>query len=83
MPLKKYFILILIGLNVNLYAQTTYPTDYFGLPMDIPLFVSGTFGELRENHLHSGIDFKTQKIEGFPVMAIFPEVELPSSDLEK
>ena len=69
MPLKNYFLLILIFFNINLVAQTMYPTDYFGLPMDIPLLVSGTFGELRENHLHSGIDFKTQKLEGFPVMA--------------
>ncbi|MDP2088145.1 MAG: M23 family metallopeptidase [Flavobacteriaceae bacterium] len=67
--MKKYSLLILISINVNLFAQTIYPTDYFGVPMDIPLLVSGTFGELRENHLHSGIDLKTQKLEGFPVMA--------------
>lgn len=67
--MKNYTLLILISLNINLFAQSNYPTDYFGVPMDIPLFVSGTFGELRENHLHSGIDLKTQKMEGFPVMA--------------
>ncbi|MDO9260705.1 MAG: M23 family metallopeptidase [Flavobacteriaceae bacterium] len=67
--MKKYFFLILFSLSINLHTQTIYPTDYFGVPMDIPLLVSGTFGELRDNHLHSGIDFKTQKIEGFPVMA--------------
>ncbi|MDP3352751.1 MAG: M23 family metallopeptidase, partial [Flavobacteriaceae bacterium] len=67
--MKKYSLLIFISLNINLFAQINYPTDYFGVPMDIPLLVSGTFGELRENHLHSGIDLKTQKLEGFPVMA--------------
>ncbi|MCM2302042.1 MAG: M23 family metallopeptidase [Flavobacteriaceae bacterium] len=67
--MKKYSLLILMSLNINLFAQTNYPSDYFGVPMDIPLLVSGTFGELRENHLHSGIDLKTQKLEGFPVMA--------------
>ncbi|MDH8702047.1 murein DD-endopeptidase MepM/ murein hydrolase activator NlpD [Dysgonomonadaceae bacterium PH5-43] len=39
-------------------------------PLDIPLFLSGNFGELRSNHFHSGIDFKTQSIIGFPVKSI-------------
>ncbi len=67
--MKKYCLLILLGINIHLYSQSNYPTNYFGVPMDIPLFVTGTFGELRDNHLHSGIDFRTQQIEGFPVMA--------------
>ena len=67
--MKNYCWLILVSLNLNLFAQSNYPTDYFGVPLDIPLQLSGTFGELRENHLHSGIDFRTQKLEGFPVMA--------------
>lgn len=29
-------------------------------PFDFPLVLSGNFGELRANHFHSGIDFKTQ-----------------------
>lgn len=69
MPLKKSFLLIFICIQLTLYAQVNYPKDYFGLPLDIPLLLSGTFGELRDNHLHSGIDFKTQKREGFPVYA--------------
>ena len=35
-------------------------------PMDIPVLLSGNFGELRSNHFHSGIDFKTQGVEGKP-----------------
>lgn len=62
-------LVLIVGLIVNVKGQTGYPTDYFQSPLDIPLLVSGTFGELRENHLHSGIDLKTQKTEGFPVMA--------------
>lgn len=38
-------------------------------PLDIPLMLSGNFGELRRNHFHSGIDFKTQGRTGFPVHA--------------
>ena len=32
--------------------------------------MAGTFGELRSNHFHSGIDIKTKGKEGFPVIAI-------------
>ena len=37
------------------------PNDYFQNPLDIPLFLSGNFGELRSNHFHSGLDIKTQQ----------------------
>lgn len=67
--MKNFYVLILLGIHVSFYAQVDYPKNYFGLPLDIPLLVSGTFGELRDNHLHSGIDFKTQKRDGFPVYA--------------
>lgn len=45
-------------------------TDYFRSPLDIPLFLSGNFGELRSNHFHAGLDIKTQGIEGQNVFAI-------------
>jgi len=38
--------------------------------MDIPLVLAGTFGELRSNHFHSGIDIKTQQRQGLPIYAI-------------
>lgn len=38
-------------------------------PFDFPILLSGNFGELRSNHFHSGIDFKTQGAEGKPVHA--------------
>ncbi|MDR2765519.1 MAG: M23 family metallopeptidase [Tannerella sp.] len=39
-------------------------------PLDFPASLSGNFGELRANHLHSGIDFKTQGVEGKSVHAV-------------
>jgi hypothetical protein len=39
-------------------------------PMDIPLLLSGNFGELRNNHFHSGIDIKTQGVTGIPVKTV-------------
>ena len=38
--------------------------------MDIPPFLSGNFGELRSNHFHSGIDFKTQGRTGVPIKSV-------------
>lgn len=52
-----------------LLAQTQYPKDYFSPPLDIPMQLSGNFGELRPNHFHAGFDFKTQQKEGLKVYA--------------
>lgn len=38
-------------------------------PLHIPLVLAGNFGELRENHFHTGLDFKTEGREGLPVVA--------------
>ena len=51
------------------FAQAAYPKDYFINPMEIPLVLSGTFGELRTNHFHAGLDIKTQQREGIPIKA--------------
>jgi murein DD-endopeptidase MepM/ murein hydrolase activator NlpD len=45
------------------------PQDYFGQPLHGNLTVSGSFAELRANHFHSGIDFRTEGGEGRPVLA--------------
>ena len=42
----------------------------FGNPLTIPLRLSGTFGELRSDHFHTGIDIKTNQQEGYPVIAV-------------
>jgi murein DD-endopeptidase MepM/ murein hydrolase activator NlpD len=39
-------------------------------PLDIPLYLSGNFGELRSDHFHAGLDIKTQGITGLPVKAV-------------
>jgi hypothetical protein len=38
-------------------------------PLNIPMSVSGCFGDLRTNSLHFGIDFRTKSKTGFPVFA--------------
>lgn len=61
------FIIILFSLNLN--AQQYSQNDFIA-PLGIPLFLSGTFGELRSNHLHSGIDIKTNGKQGLSVHAV-------------
>ena len=62
-------LLFFILASLTLFSQEQYPKDYFIAPLDIPLFLSGSFGELRSNHFHSGLDFKTQSKTGFKVYA--------------
>jgi hypothetical protein len=50
----------------SLVSQTL---PHFIAPLDIPLILSGNFGEFRGSHFHTGIDIKTQGKEGFPVLA--------------
>jgi murein DD-endopeptidase MepM/ murein hydrolase activator NlpD len=53
----------------TLFAQNNFPKDYFSPPLDIPMQLSGNFGELRPNHFHAGFDYKTQQREGLKVYA--------------
>jgi len=51
-------------------AQQAYPKGYFRSPLDIPLKLSGTFAELRTNHFHSGLDIRTNSVEGLNIYAV-------------
>ncbi|WP_163407618.1 M23 family metallopeptidase [Flavobacterium ajazii] len=53
-----------------IFAQTQHPKDYFRPPLDIPMQLSGNFGELRPNHFHAGFDLKTNQREGLNVYAV-------------
>lgn len=64
----RLFVLFFL-FTTALFAQQPYPQDYFRSPMDIAIHPSGTFGELRTNHFHSGLDFRTEQKEGLPVFA--------------
>lgn len=64
------FYLFFILINSSLFSQTNYPKDYFRPPLDIPMQLSGNFGELRPNHFHAGFDLKTSQKEGLEVHAV-------------
>jgi hypothetical protein len=42
-------------------TDTVYPQDDFIWPVKQAIRVSGTFGELRPNHFHAGVDLKSSK----------------------
>ena len=67
--MKQTFLLLLLLTTLLSYSQEKYPKDYFRNPLDIPTVLAGTFGELRSNHFHSGIDIKTQGKEGLKIYA--------------
>ena len=70
---KKYFCFLLLGLLLARFGESQtindLPQDYFQHPLDIELKLSGTFGELRSNHFHSGLDIKTNQRTGASVYA--------------
>jgi len=39
-------------------------------PLDIPIQLSGTFGEFRNNHFHAGLDIRTQGRQGLTVKSV-------------
>ena len=55
---------ILIGVAYPAYSQQ------YRYPVTIPPALSGNFGELRSNHFHSGVDFKTQQVVNKPIVSI-------------
>lgn len=66
----KKSLLFLFGIAANvLFAQNELPQDAFIKPLKIPTVFAGTFGELRSNHFHSGLDVKTQHRTGLEVVA--------------
>lgn len=64
------FSLYILFFYTSVFAQVDYPKDYFRSPLDIPMQLSGNFGELRPNHFHAGFDLRTQQKEGLKVYAV-------------
>lgn len=50
-------------------AADTYPKDYFRHPLDVNVYITGSFGEIRPHHFHSGVDFGVNGKVGTPIYA--------------
>ena len=67
MYLKSSFFLLLASLSLISFGQTQ--SDWVA-PVDIPIQLSGTFGEFRNNHFHAGLDIRTQGRQGLTVKSV-------------
>ena len=67
--LKYILIEGLLLVVVALHAQKVVPEETFRSPINFPIYLSGTFGELRSGHLHAGIDIRTGGVQGKKVYA--------------
>ena len=65
--MKNKFLFLLILFSASITAQVP---NHLISPVDIPVTLSASFGELRPNHFHSGIDIKTQQQIGLPMYSI-------------
>ena len=68
--IKSSIMIVLISLFCFSVKAQNSIKNYFSAPVKIPIYLSGTFGELRNNHFHTGIDIKTQEKTRFPVYAV-------------
>jgi len=68
--MRRIFLGLILFNSLTTWCQDNYPKDFFSSPLDIPMVLAGTFGELRSNHFHAGIDIKTQQRQGLPIYAI-------------
>jgi hypothetical protein len=53
----------------SVHAQTENQMDYRS-PLDIPTALTAGFGEIRPNHFHMGLDFRTSGREGLKIRAV-------------
>ena len=67
--MKRYIISLMLFSGISLSAQEKGKAE-FVTPLNSPLILSGNFGELRANHFHGGLDFRTQGKTGLPVYSI-------------
>lgn len=77
LPVFCFLLSLVTNSKAQIFTENTslpqsiyrYPPDYFRYPLDLPPSTAGSFAELRANHFHSGLDFKTNQRTGFPVHA--------------
>lgn len=73
MLVKQFFTTITFTFLfvIALFAQKIdYSKIKLHPPIDIPMVLAANFGELRSNHFHTGIDFKTNRQTGYNIFSI-------------
>lgn len=54
----------------SIERKIDYKSYDFHSPLDIAPVLAANFGELRSNHFHTGLDFKTNRQEGYNIYSI-------------
>ena len=67
---KSGLIIYLIATSFLVNSQTNIEKATFISPVDIPIYLSGNFGEIRSTHFHAGIDIKTQGVIGKKIYSV-------------
>lgn len=67
--IKQYITALMLVCCLGICGQEKKQIS-FAPPFDFPLTLSGNFGEIRSNHFHGGLDFKTGGVIGKPVRAL-------------
>ncbi|MGM0475272.1 MAG: M23 family metallopeptidase [Bacteroidota bacterium] len=63
-------LIVVIILQLSVLQLNSQKAFQFHPPLKIPMYLSGNFGEIRDDHFHSGIDIKTGGVTGHPVHSI-------------
>jgi hypothetical protein len=66
MKIKPIALFLFISLQI--FGQN-YPTNFFRMPVDTLVSLSGNFGEIRYDHFHYGWDIRTGGKEGMKIVA--------------
>jgi len=66
-PLGFFFI---SQATCHVSGQSNNLLPDFASPLEIPLLLSGNYGEIRSTHFHAGIDIKTDQAEGKKVLSV-------------
>ena len=67
--MKQYIVALMLACSIQGHSQDVKQAAFVP-PFDFTLTLSGNFGEIRANHFHGGLDFKTQGVVGKPVGAL-------------
>ncbi|MFM7636255.1 MAG: M23 family metallopeptidase, partial [Crocinitomicaceae bacterium] len=67
--MRKLFYIVCF-LPFYYHSQKAIVSDEIHSPLTIPLNLSTLFGDICPNHLHMGLDFRTNGVEGVPVFSI-------------
>ncbi len=66
----KSLVLFFILSIIAVFGQDVRIDSKYHSPLGIPLQLSAIFGDIRPNHFHMGLDFKTNQKEGIPIYSI-------------